>query len=422
MQTTTTFAWTPEQVRVLEAMNFDQQPPGTVLRDFETLLGLLGDSGLPLTPAHRFTMQALETINRNLVRPLDLRLQRAAQQSYPHINGLYLLLRASGLSLVDVQSRKPRLRLDERVLDSWRSLNAAERYFTLLKAWWGRASGEIIGERGFLAQDIVLKLVPVIEELAAKGTLTVENPQEADRFRYYPGLYNLALLELFGMVEIRARPPAKGQGWQPEWLRMTDWGRVLLTGYVAFTRQALTREEDAADPLMLDALALFDPLERFEAWSHSLRPHIKGWTRDLDIPGEAFQPGPHQFKVALRAGCWRRIAIPGEASLEELADLILQAFDFDEEHLYSFSYRDRFGRTCVIDHPYSADDFGHASADEVRVGDLPLCEGMAIDFLYDFGDEWLFRIQTERPDVDRSITKPRVLEEHGKAPEQYGGW
>jgi hypothetical protein len=101
LQTTTAFAWTPEQVRVLETVDFDRQPPGTVLRDFETLLDLLGDSGLPLTPAQRFTMKSLETINRNLTHPLDLRLQRAAQQSYPHINGLYLLLRASGLSLVD---------------------------------------------------------------------------------------------------------------------------------------------------------------------------------------------------------------------------------------------------------------------------------------------------------------------------------
>ena len=81
-------------------------------------------------------MNRLETINRRLTQPVELPLKRPVQKSYPHINGLYLVLRAVGIGLIDTQPKKPLLKLDPIVFDSWRSLNGAERYFALLKAWW----------------------------------------------------------------------------------------------------------------------------------------------------------------------------------------------------------------------------------------------------------------------------------------------
>jgi hypothetical protein len=141
------FTSTPKPTLRLEDQDFDQGAPGTILQDFEALLHLMGDQGLPVTPAHLLAMSCLETINQNLTKPLQVRLKRALQKSYPHINGLYLLLRATGLGPIDTQIKKPRIRLDPLVLESWRSLNGAERYFALLKAWWGRASEEMLGER-----------------------------------------------------------------------------------------------------------------------------------------------------------------------------------------------------------------------------------------------------------------------------------
>jgi hypothetical protein len=47
---------------------------------------------------------------------------------------------------------------------------------------------------------------------------------------------------------------------------------------------------------------------------------------------------------------------------------------------------------------------------------------MHIGFLFDFVDQWDFDIQTENVNVDSMIGKPQVLERHGEAPEQYGGW
>jgi len=419
LKTVQTFAWTPAQTRLLEAQDFERRAPGTILQDFEALLSLIGDEGLPVTPAHLLAMNCLETINRALTQPLELRLKRAMQKSYPHINGLYLLLRATGIGRIDTQSKKPRLKLDPPVLDSWRSLNGAERYFALLKAWWGRAREEIIGEREFGGGEILLKTLDFIEQFPNTGILAVETPQDAEMLRYYPGLHNLALLELFGLLEIRAQPPAEGQGWRPAWMRLTDWGKVLLGGYADFIQRSLAPAAGSALPT-LGFATLFEPWDGFEQWSRFVRPHIQGWQKDLDIPAPLFQPGPHVFKVALGAECWRRIAIRGDSILAELAATILDAFHFDHDHLYCFSYKDRFGRTIEIDHPYVAGDSDHPLADEVKVGDVPLSEGMRIGFLYDFGDQWEFEIETERVNAGPAIKKPRVIEKYGKAPKQYG--
>ncbi len=416
------FAWTLSQVHLLEIRDFDHRAPGTVLQDVETLLGLVGDEGMPVTAGHVFSMRCLETINRTLTQPIELHLKRAMQKSYPTINGLYLLLRSTGLGLIDAELKKPRLKLDASILESWRSLNAAERYFALLKAWWGRASEEAIGEhRGFNGGEILVKLFSFIDAFPKTGTLTVETPKDAEMLRYYPGLHNLALMALFGLLEIRLKPPTEGRGWQPEWMRMTDWGNLLLGSYATFIRQSRTSETGSSLPT-LGFTGRFELLEYFESWSRVMRPHIKGWHRDLAIPEPAFQPGPHLFKVSLGTKCWRLIAIRGDSCLDELAMAILDAFDFDSDHLYRFSYKDRFGRTFDVDHPYIARESDNALTDQVKVGDLPLYPGMGIDFLFDFGDQWEFKIRTERMNIEAVVDKPQVLETHGKAPEQYGGW
>ncbi|MTW22570.1 IS1096 element passenger TnpR family protein [Allochromatium palmeri] len=410
----------PTFIHQFDAPDFERQPPGTILRDFDALLDLIGDQGLPLTPGHLFAMKTLETINQRLAHPLELGLKRAMQKSYPHINGLYLVLRASGLARIDMASKKPRLHLDPVVLASWSALNGAERYFALLKAWWGRSSEGVIGEFESWGGDASMKIVTFLQRLPDAG-LTFKTPQDADWLRYSPGLHHLALLELFGLLDLRAMPPVAGKGWQPERIGLTEWGRSLLGHFAGFMRQPWAPEAESATPIH-DAGDFFDPLARFEHWSQLVRPQIPDWRQELEIPASPFQPGQHLFKVSLGAGCWRRIAIGGDAHLDALAATILTAFDFDDtDHLYRFSYQDRFGGTIAIDHPDLAGESDNV-ADEVKVGDLSLCEGMRISFLFDFGDDWRFELLVERVNAESKSQEPQVLEVHGAAPVQYGDW
>jgi hypothetical protein len=81
--------------------------------------------------------------------PLDVKLKRPQQKSFPRINALYLLLRASGLTQIALEKKEMKLLLDNKALTDWASLNPTERYFALFHAWWLRGSAEIIGERDY---------------------------------------------------------------------------------------------------------------------------------------------------------------------------------------------------------------------------------------------------------------------------------
>jgi len=90
----------------------------------------------------------LGEINDLLSHPVQLQLKRPEQKSYPHIQGLYLLLRASGLACIEGKDGKLFLSVDEKAYQVWESLNPTERYFALLETWLLRGKGEIVGERG----------------------------------------------------------------------------------------------------------------------------------------------------------------------------------------------------------------------------------------------------------------------------------
>jgi hypothetical protein len=106
--------------------------------------------------------------------------------------------------------------------------------------------------------------------------------------------------------------------------------------------------------------------------------------------------------------------------LDALANTIIGAFKFTHDHLYRFSYRNRFGVETLANHPYM-DDGPWAS--EVRVGDVPLQEGQSMTYLYDFGDQWEFDVALERVDPpDAANNDPTILDARGEAPEQYPSW
>ena len=122
------------------------------------------------------------------------------------------------------------------------------------------------------------------------------------------------------------------------------------------------------------------------------------------------------FKVSL-GPVWRRIVVRAKHSLDDLAVWILNAFDFDHDHLYQFTFKDRFGVTVRADHPYSSDEL---SADQVLIGVLPLRTGQSMPFLYDFGDNWEFEVKLERIDPpNATLRHPEILEAEGEAPPQY---
>nr|WP_306466905.1 hypothetical protein [Thermoleptolyngbya sichuanensis] len=123
--------------------------------------------------------------------------------------------------------------------------------------------------------------------------------------------------------------------------------------------------------------------------------------------------GDCQFRASL---------LSSESTLEAVGGLIRESVDFDSDHLDLFSFKDAMGRTVAIHHPYN-DWRDSKASNEVLIGDLPLQPGMSMTYLFDFGDCWEFNVQLEeiQPGKPKRGSN-KILERHGKAPEQSPNW
>jgi len=132
---------TPDQIQCFKKQILSDNEPGTLLKNLSSLLHFIGSTGIPVSGKnHLIAIKLLPQLNQLMSIPLDVKLKQPQQKSFPHINGLYLLLRASGLTQIAFEKKAAKLILDNKVFADWTSLNPTERYFTLLHAWWLRGS------------------------------------------------------------------------------------------------------------------------------------------------------------------------------------------------------------------------------------------------------------------------------------------
>ena len=385
----------------------DQNQPGTILRDFQTFVDFVGTDGLRTAGQHHLLPHTcLAELNGRMGRPLDVRLRRPQQRSYPNLEGLYLVGRASGLIQARGLGAKGRLVVDEAMRGSWDGLNATERYFTLLEAWLVHTRPGMLGKGRGPGREVLEDCAMLWQSIPKKGLrLERRRPNE----RYLPGIgtefQHLALMAMFGLAAVDKGAAVEGQPWRPTEVKRLPWGDAVF---------ALVSDPDVWMEVMTEAEPGKGVFGRLQG---VFGPFFPEWRRNLVVSGPVFRKGVFVFGVSL-GNVRRRIALSAKGSLEDLAHGILNAFDFDADHLYGFTYKDRFGATVDVSHPYCDEP---PWTPDVRVGDLPLTEGEAMDFLYDFGDNWLFRVRLDRVDPPAAgFSRPVVLEAHGKAPPQYG--
>ena len=317
------------------------------------------------------------------------------------------MLRASGLARIEPRGKHAVLTLNEQMMTLWQKLNAAERYVALLEAWLINGSDEILGERD--TQASLANCRAIWQELAKKSTMKFGlKRNDNNLLNYYPGLHNLALMELFGFVRVTVSKPAPGQGWNVIKIEALPFGvaifQLLETKFIPQLYIGLW--DDSGENLT----SLFS----------TLQPLIPSLNNELLLPPPPKREGIFTFKISLEKDIWRRISIPSSLTLDHLSDEILDSVDFDNDHLYQFTYRNEMGRKVEVGHP-SCDTL--LFTDEVFLSDLPLQVGECMEYVFDFGDWWKFNVQLESFDPVKSRRKkPILLESHGKAPEQYPGW
>lgn len=403
---------TPAQIEILKKQQFGGTKPGTLLKDFNSLLEFIGETGIAVSEKNQlFAQNTLAELNRLLTHPLDVKLKRPIQKSFPYINGLYLLLRSSGLSYIVPDGKKTKLMLNEEVLANWKTLTPAECYFSLLQAFYYRAQEEMIGERsGGLGSNCFTACLIFFQTDLGEEIDVNSHRDNMYRLRFRPGLHNLALMELFGFIDTECIAANENETWPLSIIKPTDWGRAIFGFF-------------AQNGLVLPFLK-YDGLGQAGSgvWEAEFKKYIPDWKRSLlQVERKTTEAGAYIFKVALgKASC--KLGVPADLSLDELAYGILDAFDFDTDHLYEFIYKNQYGVEESIAHPY-VDSLHEYCTEDCPVGYLPLYKGMTFIFHFDFGDDWEFKIQVEAmPSAELNYSDLTVIEKHGTPPEQYPDW
>ena len=123
---------------------------------------------------------------------------------------------------------------------------------------------------------------------------------------------------------------------------------------------------------------------------------------------------------------YRDIEIEASKSLYRLAEAIVAAFGFDFDHAFGF-YSGRTPAKLMREHPkyeLFADmgdaDPGVIGVKKTRVTQAFPAIGHTMVFLFDYGDDWRFRVSLRA--VGTKLAKvryPRVVAMHCDAPPQY---
>jgi hypothetical protein len=133
------------------------------------------------------------------------------------------------------------------------------------------------------------------------------------------------------------------------------------------------------------------------------------------------------IKAALEgdAAVYRVIEIEASKSLYKLAEAIVSAFGFDFDH--AFGFYSGHSDAALRKHPrYELfADMGEADPGVLGVKKTQVAQAFpavkhSMMFLFDYGDEWRFRVRLEGKGKKAAKARyPRIVASQGEAPPQY---
>jgi hypothetical protein len=255
-----------QEIEILAQQSISATSPGTILSDFQTLLDFVGNDGIAVSNSiHTLPLKLLADLNLSLSQPIKIDLQRPVQQSYPAIDGLYLILRASGLGEVHNLGKKYVLVINPDLLAVWSSFNLTERYFLLLETWFVRVDTGILGSQRKSINNEFSKCLHYWQTMSnsARKFNSYDNQKTLN---YFPELHNIALLEMFGLIELVAGKPESGKGWRIDRVQKLPFGDAIMTAiYGAFMSVGMYWDSET------------DPDLPFAELQPTLQPYFPEW-------------------------------------------------------------------------------------------------------------------------------------------------
>ncbi|MFA6446716.1 MAG: hypothetical protein WCW31_00475 [Patescibacteria group bacterium] len=129
---------------------------------------------------------------------------------------------------------------------------------------------------------------------------------------------------------------------------------------------------------------------------------------------------------------WRDIEIASEQTLEEMAESIIDAMGWANDHLHAFTFPKSlgktrsypFGWTSIFSEGVEDDPHPTYKTQSVKIYQIDYEKFPKFHFSFDFGDGHEFEIlyKGQRGYSGKTSLFPRLINQHGVAPEQYPDW
>ncbi|MDF2885176.1 MAG: Plasmid pRiA4b ORF-3-like protein, partial [Clostridiaceae bacterium] len=197
-------------------------------------------------------------------------------------------------------------------------------------------------------------------------------------------------------------------------------------------------DEIIINPFGLKIIKILNKKRSVELWNISYRREHGEWNidfkKEFKLPfvnlfekgtisntlirnTDKFTSGTYTFKISLDRSTWCKIKLSGDHTLEDLYNSIQEAFDFDNDHMYSFFMDGKAWSNNKFTCPY--DEEG-PYVDEVKIGKLNLYKKQEFLYIFDYGDDWRFNVKVFKIDEKDKVAmlKPQIVESKGKV-EQY---
>lgn len=433
-------------------LTITNQTPTPLVADFNTLIDyLLKQNPVSLTKLNEvFRRKDLYNLNQQMkTHSIPNASPRIDQPSYPLLH----LSLASRLFYKEPTDTQTLFQPDQQRVQMYKELTATEKYFFLLETlWvdsdWKKLQGKDLGRAP--SPNIVSYVMEFIGEKHPGEKIKVREHPEHPRVTefgetVYDWEYFLIYFTFFGIWhftqvidENTTRRDFRAQSITPTAFGVTiapilSEDREFILWNLPYRRKTFGEWKIMpGSPLPAEGMHTFyqenyrRPKEDIKTNTAEGAPFFlpfvplfpKGELQNT-LPRKRFQfvDGTYVFKVSLANDLWRRIKISADDTLLQLHNAIQTAYEFADDHLYSF-FTD--GEVWSDEYFSCPSDYRGPKVDEVRIGELELKEGQSMLYLFDYGDEWRFQVTLE--EIRQEETKPSepvIIEKQGESPPQY---
>ena len=382
----------------------------SLLYDFDRTIEYLCTNNPKLTNAKEvFPIQALIDLNQIVTSPHELSL-RPQQEHYPFFSFIYYLTINSKLFKKQKEGKIQVLQKTD-YLDIYNTLNDTEKYFYLLEVWWCHFNWNNLYNFG-LFEELETNLSVIVNALRTNSVNSWINLNEIKSSNKIKSLGRNLLLsfEYFGLFNVKFENKKSSSYEICNAIMFNESGNKIIeklyekrnfnnwNNYAFEFDEKNTKLEDEAFITTFKELFVKGELE------HTIKKE------------QRIVKGTYTFKVSYEKA-YAMFKVNSKITLEELHDIIQEIIRFDNDHLYCFYIEDEMGSLNTY---VSPEDMGNKYTDEIKIEELGLWEGKTFEYLFDYGDEWVFSIKVEKIDtIGVKIEEPLLMKIKGKFPEQY---